>query len=244
MTPSLARRLAAFAFAFAFAAAAALAADGVAGPGYEEESLLAADGTLYVVRSGSAADLGVVGGSLSPSDKVLEWSTRKQDGSVSQGLIPDSTNADLKHNLQLAYDEPTGSLVLLWNEELTVLNVLRLGIFKNGAWTVGNLLPNLGMAHAYNPQMLLAHQTVKLQDAGGNPLTQTRTILSVIWWEEAQYTQARYAPIFLDEVASASDVQVYDLPSVLGNGGPTPSGDAGPLRGLVQSRVTGEQLVS
>jgi hypothetical protein len=215
------RRLAA-AGAFALTAATAFAVG--SGSPYEEKSLLASDGTLYVVRSGTAADLGVVGGTLSPTDRILEWSSRSQDGSVAQGLIPGTTNGDVKHSLDLAYDEPSGSLVLLWNEELTVLNVLRLGILKSGSWTVGNLLPNLGMAHAYNPQMLLSHQPVKMQDASGNAVTVTRTLLSVIWWEEAQYTQARYAPIFLDEDSSAANAQVYDLPALIGSGGPTPSG--------------------
>lgn len=215
---TLARRtfLIAAVAAFALAAARALAADGSS---YDEKSLLASDGTLYVVRSGSAADLGISGG-FSPSDRLIEWSLRKQDGRVQQGLVPETVNGDLKHDLQLAYDEPTRSLVLLWNEDLTVLNVLRFGIFRDGAWAVANLLPNLGFAHAYNPQMLLSHQTVTLQDDYGNPITQTRTLLSVIWWEQAQYAQARYAPIFLDGDTSAGDVQVYDLPALVGGGGP------------------------
>ena len=80
-------------------------------------------------------------------------------------------------------------------------------------WTLANLLPNLGFAHAYNPQMLLSHQTVSVENADGSSSSHTRTILSVIWWEEAQYSQARFAPIFLDEVSDASDVQVYNLPA-------------------------------
>jgi hypothetical protein len=213
---TLARRtfLIAAAAAFALAASRALAADGSS---YDERSLLASDGTLYVVRSGSAADLGISGG-FSPSDRLIEWSLRKQDGTVQQGLVPETVNGDLKQDLQLAYDEPTRSLVLLWNEDLTVLNVLRFGIFRDGAWAVANLLPNLGFAHAYNPQMLLSHQTVALQDDYGNPITRAQTLLSVIWWEQAQYAQARYAPIFLD--GAASDVQVYDLPALVGGGGP------------------------
>jgi hypothetical protein len=206
---------------FAFTAGIALA-DGN-GLSYEEKSLLASDGTLYVLRAGYATDLGITGGGFTPSDRLIEWSLRRQDGSIQQGVISETVNGDLKHDLQLAYDEQTGSLVLLWNEELTVLNVLRLGIFKNGAWTIANLLPNLGFAHGYNPQMLLSHQTVSLQDADGNPITETRTLLSVIWWEQAQYNQARYAPIFLDEDTSASDVQVYDLPALVGGGGPAAS---------------------
>ena len=223
MTRSTLRPLLAAA-AFALAAGAALAADvNGTSPAYEEQALLASNGTLYVVRAGSAVDLGLVGGSFNPNDRLIEWSSRESDGTVAQGLIPDAINGDLKHNLELAYDEPTGSLVLLWKEEVTVLNVLRLGIFKNGAWTVGNLLPNLGFAHAYNPQVLLSHPTVTMLDSNGNSVTRTRTILSVIWWEQAQYSQARYAPVFLDEVTDASDVQVYDLPALIGSGGATSS---------------------
>jgi hypothetical protein len=219
------RRLFAAAAAFALAAGAALAADGNGtSPAYEEKSLLASDGTLYVVRAGSAVDLSLAGGSFNPNDRLIEWSSRGSDGTVAKGIIPDAVNGDLKHNLQLSYDEPTGSLVLLWKQEVTILNVLRIGIFKNGAWTVRNLLPTLGFAHAYNPQILLSHPTVTTLDGNGNSISQTRTILSVIWWEEAQYSQARYAPIFLDEVTDASDVQVYDLPALIGSGSATPSG--------------------
>jgi hypothetical protein len=214
---------------FALAAGAAFAGAGtvVAQPGkpQEQTSLLAPDGTLYTVASGHASDLGLAEPNVIQSDNVIAWSLRRQDGSVEQGLVPDTVGQSLKRNLELAYDEPSGSLILLFKEDLTVLNVLRLGIFKNGAWTLTNLLPNLGFAHAYNPQILLSHPTVTTQDGNGNSLSQTRTILSVIWWEEAQYSQARYAPIFLDEVSDASDVQVYNLPALVGvGGGATSSG--------------------
>jgi hypothetical protein len=210
--------------AFVLAAGTALASDGAA-----STSLLAPDGTLYSVRSGYASDLGIADGSVSPNDYVVAWSFRRQDGSVGQGVVPDTAGHSLKRNLQLAYDEPTGSLVLLFKDDFTVLNVLRLGIFRNGTWTLANLLPNLGFAHAYNPQMLLSHQIVNTQNADGSSVSQARTILSVIWWEEAQYQQARYAPIFLDEVSDASDVQVYDLPAAVGGGGgPAVTGDRAP----------------
>lgn len=216
--------------AFALTAGAALAADASPSSTYQEEkSLLAPDGTLYSVRSGYASDLGITDGSVGPNDYVVAWSFRRQDGSVGQGVVPDTAGRSLKRNLQLAYDDPTGSLVLLWKEDFTILNVLRLGIFRDGAWTLANLLPNLGFAHAYNPQMLLSHQTVSVQNADGGSVSHTRTILSVIWWEEAQIVQARYAPIFLDEVSDASDVQVYDLPASVGSDGrPTLTGDRAP----------------
>jgi hypothetical protein len=212
--------------AFGLFAGLAMAAEGavVAAKAQEEKSLLAPDGTLYTVRSGRVSDLGITDTRVLPTDNVIAWSSRARDGSTSQGLVPDAVGQSLKRNLDLAYDESTGSLVLLFKEDLTVLNILRLGIFRDGDWTMTNLLPNLGFAHAYNPQLLLSHQAVTTEDSNGVSQSQTRTILSVIWWEEAQYSQARYAPIFLDEVSDASDVQVYDLPTLVGGGGATSSG--------------------
>ncbi|MCA1582756.1 MAG: hypothetical protein LC796_15465 [Acidobacteria bacterium] len=191
----------------------------------EEKSLLAPDGTVYTVRSGIAADLGVTGSGIRPDDNLIEWTSLAQDGKRALGIIPNTTSHNSKLNLDLAFDEQSSSLVLLWKEELSVLNVLHLGVFRQGAWKQLDLLPNLGFAHAYNPRMLLSHQVVHWIDENGKDAWKTRSLLSVIWWEESQYAQARYAPIFLDEDTSANDVPVYDLPSTVGGGGAPTSYD-------------------
>ncbi|HMA18370.1 MAG TPA: hypothetical protein VKS03_08020 [Thermoanaerobaculia bacterium] len=204
-------------------AAAALAALLVApASAAEEKSLLAADGTLYEVRSGFAADLGLSEGEISPDDFPIEWTERHQDGSVRIGVIPGSISRNVKRNLDLAFDERSGSLLLLWKEEVTPLSVLQLGVLRDGAWRTSVLLPNVGFARSFNPQMRLSHSTVRWIGENGQTVTSERSILSIIWWEESQYAQARYAPIFLDEDAlDASNVAVYDLPTLAGGGGPT-----------------------
>ena len=194
----------------------------------EEKSLLAPDGTVYTVRSGTAADLAVSGAGIRPDDNLIEWTSLAQDGKRALGIIPNTTSHNPKLNLDLAFDEQSASLVLLWKEELSVLNVLHLGVFRQGAWKQLDLLPNLGFAHAYNPRMLLSHQVVHWMDENGKDAWKTRSLLSVIWWEESQYAQARYAPIFLDEDTSANDVPVYDLPSMVGGGGAPTSYDEVP----------------
>ena len=83
----------------------------------EEKSLLAADGTLYEVQAGLAADLGLAEGSA-PDDYVIEWTARRQDSSIQVGVVPGTQNANVKRNLDLAFDEPSGSLLLLWKEEI------------------------------------------------------------------------------------------------------------------------------
>ncbi|MEP6768681.1 MAG: hypothetical protein ABJC61_08435 [Acidobacteriota bacterium] len=207
--------------------AAALLPSGLARA--EEKSLLAPDGTVYTVRSGIAADLAVTGPGIRPDDNLIEWTSRAQDGKGVLGIIPTTISHNPKRNLELAFDEQSGSLVLLWKEDLSVLNVLHLGVFRQGVWKQLDLLPNLGFAHAYNARMLLSHQVVHWIDENGKDAWKTRSLLSVIWWEESQYAQARYAPIFLDEDTSANDVTVYDLPSTVGGGGmPTSYDDIPP----------------
>jgi hypothetical protein len=215
------KRATSFRLLAAFAVAVGVLA--FAGPASaEEKSLLSADGTLYQVHSGLALDLGLAGGDLDPDDYVIEWAARKQDGTVRLGIVPETQNRNVKRNLDLAFDEASQSLLLLWKEEVAPLNVLQLGILRDGAWTTSTLLPNLGFSKAFNPQMRLSHSTVRWNDADGNPVTHNRTILSIVWWEESHYALARYAPIFLDEENfDLSNVAVYDLPVLVGPSGPT-----------------------
>jgi hypothetical protein len=191
----------------------------------DEKSLLAADGTLYQVQSGPAADLGLAEGSIQPDDYVIEWTAQAQDGSVRLGIVPGTQNRNVKRNLDLAFDEASGSLLLLWKEELTAVSVLQIGVLRDGAWKTSILLPNLGFSMAYNPQRRLSHITVRWTGDDGQTVSAERSILSVVWWEESQYAQARYAPIFLDENFDFANVAVYDLPVLAGGGGPTSYGD-------------------
>ncbi len=183
---------------------------------FEEKSLLAPNGTLYVVRAGTAAELGIAGNYVQPDQYVIEWASLAQDGSQDFGLLPGTTDSTVKHNLDLVFDEPSGSFLVLWKQELSLVNLLRLGVLRGGQWTVSDLLPNVGFPRAYNPRMMLTHPVVHSLDAAGKDVFTTHSLLSIIWWEESNQSLARYAPIFLDEDASASAVQVYDLPAAVG----------------------------
>jgi hypothetical protein len=163
------------------------------------------------------------------------------------GIIPNTTGPSAKTNLDVVYDDSTGTLIALWKEELAVVNTLHLGVFSKGSWKALDLLPNLGFAHAYNPQMLLSRVTFHWLDDDNKDQWKTSSILSVIWWEESQYAQARYAAVFLGEDSSSDDVPVYDLPSLVGGGGPTDFGDAPPsayMHPSLQSEGPGGALLA
>ena len=187
--------------------------------GFQEISILAPTGTLYVVRAGTASELRVAGNYASANENVITWESLGQDGTRQAGLIPGVGGSTVKGNLDLAYDEPSSSLIVLFREDVSLLNVLHLGIFRGGQWTVSDLLPNLGFPHAYNPRMLLSHLIVHTTAADGSDVATTKSLLSIVWLEESGTIQARYAPIFLDEDSSAADVQIFDLPLAVGSSG-------------------------
>jgi hypothetical protein len=185
------------------------------------KTLLSTDGTLYTASTGTASELNVVGNGLTADDYTVTFSSVAQDGIQSGGPIPGVSNSSPKTSLDLTFDEPTGTVVVLWREENFVLNQIRLAIGRAGNWTVADLLPNVGFPHAYSPQMLLTHQTVHSLDANGGDVYTNRSVLSVIWWEEAHFAQARYASLFLDESIDPAGIEVYDLPELVGDVGPT-----------------------
>ena len=185
----------------------------------QKRTLLASDGTLYQASTGLASELGLSG--FSSGDYAVVWSALAQDGTQSSGVIPGAASGSPKTSLDLTVDEPTATLVVLWREENGLVNKIRLAFGKSGSWTVADFLPNVGFPHAFNPQMLLTHQTTHWLDKDGADVFGSRSVLSVIWWEEASAAQARYTSFFLDEAIDPSSVAIYDLPSLVNDVGST-----------------------
>lgn len=190
----------------------------------EEQSLLTPDGTLHVVRAGKAVELGVSG--ADPESFFIDWTSRAQDGTVSTQIVPGTVSYQEKQGLQLEYDGQTSTLLLLWTENVSAYSHVRIGVFRDGAWTNSPLLPNAGISRALNPQMLVTHQRVRYLDPADAIVWKTTSILSVIWWEESTRTQARLANLFLDEGSfDPSSFSTYDLPALVGGGGDTVAAD-------------------
>ena len=184
----------------------------------EEQSLLTPDGTMHVVRSGKAVDLGVEYKGVAPDNFVIEWTSRAQDGTIAMAIVPGTVSYQEKRGLQLAYDELTSKLLLLWIEEVSTFTHVRVGVLQNGKWTNSALMPTQGISRAYNPQMRVTHQTVTHLDEQDVTNSATASILSVIWWEESNVVEARYATLFLDEdSADPASLSVYELPSLVGS---------------------------
>jgi hypothetical protein len=199
---------------------AVLAAAPVLCLAFEEQSLLTPDGTLHVVRAGRASDLGITALTPSPDSFAIYWGSRAQDGTVTRAIVPGTLSYQEKRGLQLAFDETTGKLLLLWIEEVSAYSHVRIGVLQNGVWTNSPLLPQQGLTRAFNPVMRVTHQTVTWLDEKDAEVSATASILSVLWWEDAPSIMARFATVFLDENSTdPSSLSVYDMPALLSSQG-------------------------
>jgi hypothetical protein len=203
-----------------FAAAAALL-PGIASA-LEEVSLLTSNGTLHDVRAGTALELGVTDPSISPNSYLIDWTSRAQDGTVTMAILPQTVSYFAKHGLELAYDDQTSTLLLLWTEDISAYSQIRIGVLSNGAWSNSMLVPSSGISQAVNPQMIVTHHDVTYLDQNGATQTKTNSILSIVWWEWAATAKARYATLFLDEGDfSTTALTISDVPDLIGVSGPT-----------------------
>jgi len=148
----------------------------------EEQSLLTPDGTLHVVRSGKALDLGIQDAGIDPASLVVDWASRAQDGTVATQIVPGTVSYQEKHGLQLEYDNQTGTLLLLWTENVSAFSHIRIGVFHDGVWTNSPLLPSDGISRARNPQMRVTHQRVRYVDETDATIWKMSSILSVVGW--------------------------------------------------------------
>jgi hypothetical protein len=78
------------------------------------------------------------------------------------------------------------------------------------------------MYFSVNPRILVTRQTYNDFDSMGNVVTKSRSILSLVWWEESTLSQARYASLFIEDGALNVDtVAAINLNELAGAAGPT-----------------------
>ena len=196
------------------ATASPLAARAAAGAGVafgrdpEAKSLLAMDGTLYSVQTGLVSDLGLVDSGVRPERLCrrleLERAGRSAGGRRHSGHREFDAQDEPRPDLRRSDRDARRALA---RRGLTVLNKIRLGIAQSGNWTLANLLPNLGFAHAYNPQMLLSHQTGPSRRERRDVCRALARSFRSSGGRKRSTRRRAMPPIFLDEIdASTSQV--------------------------------------
>ena len=200
---------------------------GVMGAGSRADAasaVLAKDGSLYevfttsygqVISGASAAD------ALTP---VVALRTTVPGHEPTVEIVGGTLNTLHKFGESLEYEDSTRTVFVVY----TSLQVqgffadIHVAMLRDGSWSVGRFLPNPGQYFSVNPRLLVTRQPYTDFDESGEIVRKTRSILSLVWWEESALSQARYAALFIEDGAlKLDDVVAHDLNELAGAAGPT-----------------------
>jgi hypothetical protein len=122
----------------------------------------------------------------------------------------------------IEFDDSTQTVFVVYTQLQGFFTDVHVAIRRGGLWAEGSFLPNPGFYVSMNAQLVVTRQTYKDLDDQGNTVTKSRSILSIVWWEQSNLFQARYAPIFIEDgLLQLNDIVAYDLNAMIGNSGAT-----------------------
>ncbi len=185
-------------------------------------AVLAKDGTLYEVFPATYGDV-IMGANASDAAlSVLALRTTPPAGRPSVEIVGGTVDALDKLGPSIEFDETTQTVFVVYTRLRGFFADVHVAMLRSGAWDEGRFLPNPGLYVSVNPQLVVTRQTYTDADSSGRTFTKSRTILSIVWWEESQSSQARYAAVFIEDGSlRLDDVTAWNLNELNNAAGPT-----------------------
>jgi hypothetical protein len=206
------------------AAAVAFAGALLCTPALADTAVVAADGTLYEVFSAKYGDVvPLPGGSPVMETPVLALRVTASGGYPHVELVDGTVDSDYEDSVSVEFEETTGTLFVAFAKTRGLMADMRVAVRRDGIWSGHEILSNRGYYNlSINPNVVVTRQRYTTFDKAGAIVTRMRSIFSLVWWEESGPSQARYAPIFVEDGELRVDtVQAWNLNALAGAEGPT-----------------------
>jgi hypothetical protein len=208
------------------AAAVAFAGALLCSPALADNAVVAADGTLYEVFSAKYGEVvPLPGGSPDMEIPVLALRVTASGGYPYVELVDGTDDYGREGSVSVEFEETTGTLFVAFTSSRGIATDMNVALRRGGAWYSYDILSNLGQFNlSVNPKVVVTRQRYTTFDVDGAIVTKTRSVFSLVWWEESGPSQARYAPIFVEDGELRTDaVQAWNLNALAGAEGPTDS---------------------
>lgn len=189
-----------------------------------DSAVVTKGGTLYEVAPDRYGN--VVAGAAGTADAntpILVLRTTDSDGATHTEIVEGTFDRNEEGSHSIEYDEATGTVFVIYCKFQGLMSDMHVAVRRDGQWIEQDILPSLGLYMSINPRAVVTRQTYKDFGPGGfGSVTKTRTILSLIWWEESGSSQARYAAVFVEDgVLRIDDIIAYNLNELAGSSGVT-----------------------
>lgn len=195
----------------------------------DRQVALGDSGEVYFVRTGAYGDLFPGGADTAPTNPVMALDIVRRDLPTEHILVPGTEGPEVESSPFELYESTSGALFMVWQAQVNTIHpILNLSSYKDGTWTPVIQVTGNPFAQKSSPQIAITRDTYDAQDPNdGTYSTVHRTILHLIWWEEAPNSGGNilYAPILLLDGNYVGSFQVFTLNTFLAS--QTPSGVTG-----------------
>lgn len=195
----------------------------VAGPVFADSAVVAPNGTLYEVFPARYGDVVTLPDDSPDSETpILALRVTPSGGTSSVEIVDGTVDFNQEGSVSVEFEDTTGTLFVAYTKARGLMADMHVAIRRDAVWSGHDILPNRGIYLSINPKVVVTRQEYVVFDAEGLPVTKTRSIFSLIWWEESGPSQARYAPIFVEDGELRVDaVQAWNLNELAGAAGYT-----------------------
>jgi len=166
------------------------------------EAVLGNEGELYLVKTGSYADLFPGGQETDASSTVLALDITRPGEAPQRMLVPGTKDKDVESSPSVIFETDSSTVFLVWESRSSVSrSVLRLSSFDGTAWAPAIEVTGNSYSAKTSPQLITTRDAYSDTDADGHPALKHRTVLHLTWSEETApaFYEAFYTPIILDE---------------------------------------------
>lgn len=214
--PSAAARAALLGLALTVGALAA------ARPANAATAVLAKTGTLYEVYPTTYGSVAETTDAALASQFVFALRVTPPGGKAETEIVSGTADKFDKFGESIEFEDITQTVFVVYTRLQGFFSDVRVAIRRDGTWADGSFLPNPGYFISMNPHMVVGRQSYRDADSEGRPVQKSRSILSIVWWEETGLSQARYAALFIEDGAlRVEDFRAYNLNELAGASGQT-----------------------
>lgn len=188
-----------------------------------DTEVIAPDGTLYEVfpTTVSAVDW-TASGEPDANFAVLGLRITPPGEPSRLEIVAGTRNASTEGSCSIDLEEATGTLFVAYVKSAGMLSDMHVAVRRDGEWLNEDILPSRGLYFSVNPRVVVTRQDYVDFGPDGLPVTKTRSIFSLVWWEESGPSQARFGAVFIEDGALRLDtVTAWNLNELAGSPGPT-----------------------
>lgn len=191
-----------------------------------DSDVVSPDGTLYEVYPARLSEaIPEKAGTPDSGLPVLALRITPSGAHSRVEVVDGTVDPEPEGSASVEFEESTGTLFVAYTKSQGLMTDMHVAVRRNAEWLGRDILPTRGLYLSINPKVVVTRQQYRDFDREGNAVTKSRSIFSLVWWEESGVmSQARFSAIFIEDGELRLDaVQAWNLNELAGSAGVTDS---------------------